>query len=67
MIDPIVLANIVLEVAEYRPDLNTNIPRAEWREQTVAIAKDIIQKFNITSETTDVDEIVQNHVLGLKG
>ena len=67
MIDPIVLANITLEVAEYRPDFNTEIPRAQWRQETIEIASEIIRKFNITENTDDVDEIVQAHVLGLKG
>lgn len=61
-ISPITLAEVVLEVAEFLPDIDNNIPRAEWRWDTVEKAIEIIKACNITPESEDIDEIVTNYL-----
>lgn len=59
------LAEVSLEVANYYPDDNEKtwqMPRAEWRWETIRLALEIINKHNITSETEDIDEIVTNYL-----
>lgn len=59
-ISPITLAEVSLEVAAYLPDLNNDFPRAEYRWNTVEKAIEIIKACNITPDSEDIDEIVQN-------
>lgn len=60
--DAIVLAGVVLEVAEYHPDIDLDVPRAEWRWNIVEKAIQIINDCNITLDTDDIDEIVMNYL-----
>lgn len=60
--DAIVLAEVALEVADYYPDTFSNIPRAEWRWDTVEKAIKIIEACNISRDSEDIDEIVQNYL-----
>jgi flagellin-specific chaperone FliS len=57
-----VLAGVCLEVADYIPDKNNNITRAEWRSNTLNKAIEIIDALNITIDTDDIDEIVINYL-----
>lgn len=58
-IDAILLAEVALEVAQYRPD-DAKIPtRAQWRWAILDLAKLIIADEKITKESEDLDEIVQ--------
>ena len=56
--DAIVLAGIAVEVAERMPDIDYDIPRAEWRWNVVEKAIKIVNDYGITDQTDDVDEIV---------
>lgn len=58
---PYELAEVVLEVAEHMPDRDNNIPRAEWRWSVVDKAIEIIKAEGITSETDDIDEIIDGY------
>lgn len=60
--DAIVLSEVALELAEYKPDVNTNIPRAEWRWGVIEKAIEIVRECNITRASEDIDEIVQNYL-----
>lgn len=60
--DPLVLAGVVLEVADYMPDTFANISRAEWRWNTVQKAIEIIKACDITRSTDDIDDIVINYL-----
>ena len=60
--NPILLAEVSLEVADYRPDVNNNYPRAQWRWETVALAIEIITACNLTEESEDIDETVTNYL-----
>ena len=52
------LAGIVLEVAEHMPDVNNDIPRAEWRRLVVETAIKVGRDRGITIATDDLDEEV---------
>ena len=60
--DAIVLAGVVLEVADYYPDIDGDIPRAEWRWNMVEKAIAIVNDCGITLTTDDIDEIVRNYL-----
>ena len=60
--DALVLAGVVLEVADYRPDTDNDIDRAEWRWNTVQKAIEIVRECNITLDTDDIDAIVINYL-----
>lgn len=56
------LAEVAVEVAEYLPECEWNIPRAEWRHMIVDKAIKIIDKEFIDDATEDIDEIVQGYL-----
>lgn len=61
----IVLASVALEVAEYYPDdekTQADMPRAEWRWNTIEKALQIVRDLDITINTEDIDEVVQNYL-----
>ena len=58
---PILLAEAVLEVAWYMPDINGKISRAEWRWKVVEKALKIIEEKNITLYTEDLDEVISEY------
>lgn len=61
----ITLAEVALEVANYYPDdekVQAEMPRAEWRWGVVEKAMHIIRELNITTDTEDIDELVQNYL-----
>jgi hypothetical protein len=60
--DAILLANVALEVAEYYPDIDNDIPRAEWRWNTLELAAEIIDARRLSRHTEDIDEIVQGYL-----
>lgn len=60
--DAMVLAGVVLEVTEYYPDIDFDMPRAEWRLKMVEKAMAIIRDCNVTLETDDIDDIVINYL-----
>lgn len=60
--DNLVLAGVALEVADYYPDKDNDLSRAEWRWEIVKKALHIISELNITIETEDIDEIVQGYL-----
>lgn len=62
--DELVLAGVALEVAEYYPDNSKflDMTRAEWRWFIVQKAQAIIKELNITINTEDVDELVNNYL-----
>ena len=60
--DSILLAEVALEVADYYPDVDNNFPRAEWRWNTIEKAIEIINKCNLTRESEDLDEVVNNYL-----
>ena len=60
--DAIVLAGVVLEVADYYPDIDNDIPRAEWRWNIVEKAMEIVRECDITISTDDIDELVMNYL-----
>jgi hypothetical protein len=62
MVDGIVLAGVALEVAEYHPDTNNDIPRAEWAWNTIEKAIEIIKAEDITINTDDIDEVVRGYL-----
>lgn len=61
-ISPITLAEVSLEVAEFLPDIDSNIPRAEYRWNIVEKSIEIINACNITPDSEDIDEIVTNYL-----
>ena len=58
------LAELALEVAEYMPDGEkfASMPRAEWRWAVIEKAIEIATACNITEDSEDLDEIVQNYL-----
>jgi hypothetical protein len=60
--DPIVLAGVVLEVAAYYPDIDLDIPRAEWRWNMVEKAIEIVKECDITIATEDIDELIHSYL-----
>ena len=60
--DALCLAGVVLEVANYYPDIDGDIPRAEWRWQIVEKAIKIVNECGVTIATDDIDEIVRNYL-----
>ncbi len=60
--DAMVLAGVVLEVADYYPDIDFDMPRAEWRWNMVEKAMAIVRECNVTLATDDIDEIVRNYL-----
>lgn len=54
-------ANVLLEVAEYYPDVNMDIPRAEWRTKIIALTNNAISECNIDENTEDIDEVIRNY------
>jgi len=58
--DAILLAEVALEVAQYRPDDGKIPTRAQWRWATLDLAELIIADEKITKESEDLDEIVGN-------
>lgn len=67
--DSYLLAEVALEVASFYPDFNATptLPRAEWRWKMVDKAIEIINNEGITTETTDIDEIVENYICKEEG
>lgn len=62
MMDGIVLAGVALEVAECRPDIDNDIPRAEWAWNTIEKAIEIIKAEGVTIDTDDIDEVVRSYL-----
>ena len=56
------LAEVALEVADYYPDVEAKLPRAEWRHFVVDTAIRVIDETFIDDATDDIDEIVQNYL-----
>lgn len=59
-----ILAEVALEVAEYMPDGERfkSIPRAEWRWHIMDKALEIVRECQITEDSEDLDEIVNNYL-----
>jgi len=60
--NPILLAEVALEVASYYPDCDTYQTRAMWRWHIVDLAKKIIAELNLDEESEDLDELVTNYI-----
>lgn len=60
--NPILLAEVSLEVAMYYPDCDTYQTRAMWRWFVLDLAKKIIDELNLDEESEDLDEIVTNYL-----
>lgn len=59
MTDPVLLAEVALEVAPHRPDdAGQYKTRAEWRWHITNIANMIIADERLTKESEDLDELV---------
>lgn len=55
------LAEVSLEVAKHLPDdenAQSVLTRAQWRHNIVRLAEDCINRYSITHETEDIDEVV---------
>jgi hypothetical protein len=67
--DSYLLAEVALEVASFYPDFTSKpiVPRAEWRWKVVDKAIEIIKSEDITKETTDIDEIIENYLCKEEG
>ena len=60
--DNYLLAEVAVEIADLTDDpFASNKPRAEWRWAIVDKAIEIINAEGITSDTDDIDEIVENY------
>ena len=60
MTDPILLAEVALEVAHYKPDdAGQYKTRAEWRWHMLDLAKHIIVDEHLTKDSEDLDELVE--------
>jgi hypothetical protein len=59
--NPILLAEVALEVANYYPDCDMYHTRAMWRWSVLDWAKRIVTDLNLDEESEDLDEIVTNY------
>jgi hypothetical protein len=60
--DAITIAEVALEVADYRIDWDTSMNRAEWRWMVVEKAIEIVQACNLTRDSEDIDETVLDYL-----
>jgi hypothetical protein len=59
--NPTLLAEVALEVANYYPDCDMYQTRAMWRWHILDLAKIIIAELNLDEESEDLDELVENY------
>ena len=64
MVDNLLLTEVALEVSEWWdcPKKASGMPRAEWRLFIIKTAMDIIKSERITTDTEDIDEVVENYL-----
>lgn len=60
--NPTLLAEVALEVAQYYPDCEKYTTRAMWRWFVLDLANTIIEELILNEESEDIDELVINYL-----
>jgi hypothetical protein len=62
MINPFTYSQVCLELAKHYQDTNSNISRGDYIQGILNLGLHVMGELNITENTEDLDELIQNYV-----
>ena len=65
--NPFTYAQVCLALTSHYEDTNMNIPRGDYIQSILNLGLHVMGELNITENTEDLDEIIQNYVNNNKG
>jgi|APGre2960657373_1045057.scaffolds.fasta_scaffold180935_2 hypothetical protein len=60
--NPFTYAQVCLALTSHYADTNMNIPRGDYIQSILNLGLHVMSELNITEDTEDLDEIIQDYV-----